>query len=250
MNQAAILRHKLSRTTATEAQLAENLKEDEAKISNDEQKLRDQKKLMKKFALAKIQESKEAKIVKKKSATLDAAIAKLKLDEEHEHEQAGSVNGLLKKAAKYATMAENGLKTSQNLRIESETDISNDRAAAREFQSSSKMEHRSKAWTRQALDLRSKARLAQEYVAILNGMVAHDNKRVRAATSASTATDRAQARLLARIENLRKRLREETVSMIEADEAKASRQRHRSSAHIPRLVLAIKLVRERSLTRP
>ena len=227
LHEAAILRHRLSRTTATEAQLAENLKEDKAKIVRDEQKLRDQKKLMKKLALAKIQESKEAKVVKKKSAVLHAAIAKLRLDQQHEQDQAGSVSGLLKKATKYATMAVNGLKTSQQLRIKSETDIADDTAAAREYEGSSAMEHRSKAWTRQALDLRSKARLAQEYVAILKGMVAHDTRRVRAAASASAAAGRAQARLRMRVEDVRKKLRLEAASKIEADEAKAALRRHR-----------------------
>ena len=227
LNHAAVLRHKLSRTAATETQFSQNLEYDKRKIQQYEQELSDQKRLMKRFALAKMQAKKESTLVKKKAAVLQAALAKLHLDEEHESQQAASVHGLLKKAGKYASMAVNGLQTSQHLRLESETDISDDKAAAREYESSTSMAHKSKAWTRQALDLRSKARLAQEYVAILRGMVAHDARAVKAARAASAAADSADGRLRMRVKDLRKKLQEDSVSKLEADETAAKLRRSR-----------------------
>ena len=227
LHESAILRHKLSRTTVTESRVAENLKADKAQILVDEQKLKEQKQMMKALAAAKKRAEREDKIVHVKASLLNADRNKMHLDLQHEHDQSKSVDGLLEKATKFAKMAVNGLQTSQQLRLKSEVDIGDDNMAAKEFEGSSTMQHRSKAWTRKALDLRSKAKLAQEYVAILKRMVAHDAVALQAAGSASRTADRAAARRRGRVADLRKTLHQMSVSKIEADKAAAVTRRIR-----------------------
>jgi hypothetical protein len=227
LHESAILRHKLSRTAVTESRVAGNLKVDKAQILTDEQKLKEQKKLMKALAAAKKRAESEERIMHVKASLLNAARNKAHIDLQHEHDQSRSVDGLLEKATKFAKMAVNGLQSSQQLRLKSEMDIGNDNMAAKEFEGSSTMQHRSKAWTRKALDLRSKAKLAEEYVAILKRMVAHDAVALKAAGRASLSADRAAARRRDRVEDLRKKLHQISVSKIEADKAAAVARRIR-----------------------
>jgi hypothetical protein len=227
LQESAVLRHKLSRTTVTETRVAENLKVDKAQILVDEHKLEEQKRLMSALAAAKKRAESEVKIMHVKASLLNAARKKMRLDLQHEHDQSKSVDGLLEKATKFAKMAVNGLQTSQQLRLKSEMDIGDDNTAAKEFEGSSTMQHRSKAWTRKALDLRSKAKLAQEYVAILKRMVAHDAVALKAAGRAASTADRGAARRRDRLEDLRKKLHQMSVSKIDADKAAAVARRIR-----------------------
>ncbi len=124
---------------------------------------------------------------RKALANLDKAKAILAVDEKrivrdatHERQQASRAHMLLRKAETEANQARSALVSAHKLRLSSETEVQTSggsQEAATDFEQAKGQEGMSRKATSQALDSRSKSRLAQELAAVLRTMVGKDRSR-------------------------------------------------------------------------
>jgi hypothetical protein len=105
---------------------------------------------------------------------------RVKRDRKRESQQASRAQMLLRKAEASANQARSALASAHKLRLSSETEVETSggsQEAASDFEQAKGQEGMSRKATSQALDYRSKSRLAQELAAVLRTMVAKDRAR-------------------------------------------------------------------------
>jgi len=194
--QAGIISHRVGRVARKEASLHSSIEEEEKRVKEDVHKLAQAVVMKQDLVRLKAEDDKDLQRVQEEDKQLALAHTRLARDQRREKAMVDNVAVLLKKASSLASEAVASLSRSHSLRLSSESDVSATSTvrAAHSFQQANTLRIASSKQTRKALDERSKARLDQEYVAILKQMVGKDKTTLKVdAGMDSRAKEREQA---------------------------------------------------------
>jgi len=176
-----ITSHRVGQIAREETSLSEEIKMDKENIQDDKRKLLHVEVLKKEIAKLRTELQDRQKKLDASKTLLATTRSDLQRDQRRHQVQQKNVARLLHQADAFADEAEKSLKRSQQLRLSSESsfqDRASEATAADDFQKANKLKRESSVDTRKALDARSKARLGQEYVAMLKQMVEKERKDV------------------------------------------------------------------------
>ncbi|EKX38731.1 hypothetical protein GUITHDRAFT_165109 [Guillardia theta CCMP2712] len=181
LKDVGITTHWVGQMAREEASLSEEMRMDKENIKEDKRKLLHVEVLKKEIAKLKSVLQERQKKLDASKQLLASTRSDLLRDQRRHQAQEKNVARLLHQADTFADEAEKSLKRSQQLRLSSESsfkDQASEETAADDFQKANKLKRASSVDTRKALDARSKARLGQEYVAMLKQMVAKERRDV------------------------------------------------------------------------
>lgn len=199
-----ILQGSVSREGTKEAGYAEVLAVDKASVKRDHELITKATKLQMELGRRRAEERKAAAELAKARAVAALDIKRKVRDATHAEQQESRAQRLLKEADRDANEAVSWLTEAHRLKLNSETEVQTSggsQDAADDFQEAKRKEGESRRATSQALNTRSKSRLAEELVTVLRGMVSKDVTRLARDKRTVKGAERRAKRVLTRVES-------------------------------------------------
>ncbi len=224
------------RIDSTISQDDDLIRRDTEDVKHDRARINAALVLQKQIGQHRADERKALANLNKAKAILSIDEKRITRDDKRERQQASRANMLLRRAEAEANQARSALVSAQKLRLSSETEVQTSggsQEAASDFEQAKGKEGMSRKATSQALDSRSKSRLAQELAAVLRTMVAKDKSREEVDKSRTKEMQRKEDETAAVVRHDEREERRHPLHKLENQLRTDMLSRSRSGSHLP-----------------